>query len=112
MCDCDQTKVFITQAPTTETRELSKVTLNKLEDVGELRQKLSLLEDAVGHLGDEQDRLSSKLQPIRVGDQAGLEKGAASSPSFTELGDRIQVIIDRVRGIAQSLNTLREDVSL
>ncbi len=87
--------------------------LCKPEEVGELRSKLAALEEAIAILADERDRLGNKLTPvIRQVPPSPAGAGLATSPSTTEVGNRIQCSIDRVRDVARSLNQLREDAAI
>lgn len=86
--------------------------LNKIEDIGELRSKLSQLEEAILGLTDHRDRLAAKLQPVLQVQPQPTEKGIATCPSLTEIGNRIQSSIDRVYAVARSLDNIRQDAQI
>lgn len=115
MCDCNQTKAFIGNDLPTASLGKAKISLNQLEDVGEVRGNLNELESSLIHLDMAIGELTKKISPVLNTMKAVPEKpsnGQPTAPSACEVGHRIRQSIDQVYRLQNVLNRIREDVSL
>ena len=113
MCDkCNQTKAFIGEpSNTSSSGALSRVSLNA-EDVGELRSRLTALEKEISILSDIPGRLANKLTPILPPSKGVGVEAVPTAPSLTEVGSRLQQLIDRVREIQGYFHNIINSVEL
>lgn len=119
MCSCNEAKMENKAADVrggglgmADRPSPKNILLNKLEDIGELRQKLNELEMVLGDLSCVPGRLADKLRPLLPIKNEGVAKGIPATPSNTEIGQRVQASIDHIREITGHLYSIMTDAQI
>lgn len=108
MCQCNETKsagIGMIERP-------KAMLMNKLEDVGELRSKLSALEEEIINFEQVPGRLADKLRPILPSKPEGVAVAVPTAPSMTEIGSRLQSATTRLREIQSYFHNIISDVQI
>ncbi len=116
MCNCEKTYEAKAQYNSTSSG-IGRATIalgadNPLEEVGELRQRIITVNDGVNELHSALSHLKSKLTPILNIKPESLDKALATSPSMSDIGQRLQTAIDGVRSAIIRIRELTEDAAI